>query len=135
VFIGIRRRYGDGGKELGKWGEAASGEATEANDPAAFGNNRQAHRASSRAHQNGRRADRVRITSNWRGVLALRWRHIHGDRIVVEERVYQGEFDDAKTDAGEREVPFDTDGREHLFPWSVNRTMVAELSGMLLDPI
>jgi len=40
-------------------------------------------------------------------VLALRWHHIHADRINVEERVYEGEFDDVKTDAGEREVPFD----------------------------
>ncbi len=40
-------------------------------------------------------------------VLALRWRHIHADRITVEQRVYEGEFDDVKTDAGEREVPFD----------------------------
>jgi integrase len=43
-------------------------------------------------------------------VLALRWRHIHADRITVEERVYEGEFDDVKTDAGEREVPFDRRG-------------------------
>jgi integrase len=43
-------------------------------------------------------------------VLALRWRHIHADRITVEERVYEGEFDDVKTDAGEREVPFDKRG-------------------------
>jgi integrase len=43
-------------------------------------------------------------------VLALRWRHIHSDRITVEERVYEGEFDDVKTDAGEREVPFDQCG-------------------------
>jgi integrase len=40
-------------------------------------------------------------------VLALLWRHIHTDRIDVEERVYEGKFDDVKTDAGEREVPFD----------------------------
>jgi len=40
-------------------------------------------------------------------VLALRWRHIEANRITVEERVYEGEFDDVKTDAGEREVPFD----------------------------
>ena len=40
-------------------------------------------------------------------VLALRWRHIHADRINVEERLYEGEFNDVKTDAGEREVPFD----------------------------
>jgi integrase len=40
-------------------------------------------------------------------VLALRWRHIQADRITVEERVYEGEFDDVKTDAGERQVPFD----------------------------
>src|SRR5438093_10826662 len=39
--------------------------------------------------------------------LALRWRRIHADRITVEERVYEGEFDDVKTDAGEREVPYD----------------------------
>jgi integrase len=43
-------------------------------------------------------------------VLALRWRHIHVDRITVEERVYEGQFDDVKTDAGEREVPFDKRG-------------------------
>ena len=40
-------------------------------------------------------------------VLALRWRHIEADRITVEERLYEGEFDDVKTDAGELEVPFD----------------------------
>jgi integrase len=27
--------------------------------------------------------------------------------LVIEERVYDGEFDEAKTDAGHREVPFD----------------------------
>lgn len=43
-------------------------------------------------------------------VLALRWRHIQADRITVEERVYEGEFDDVKTDAGERQVPFDKRG-------------------------
>ena len=43
-------------------------------------------------------------------VLALRWRHIQADRINIEERVYEGEFDDVKTDAGEREVPFDRRG-------------------------
>jgi integrase len=43
-------------------------------------------------------------------VLALRWRHISADRITVEERVYEGEFDDVKTDAGERQVPFDRCG-------------------------
>lgn len=43
-------------------------------------------------------------------VLALRWRHLQADRINIEERVYEGEFDDVKTDAGEREVPFDRRG-------------------------
>ena len=43
-------------------------------------------------------------------VLALRWRHIEADRIRIEERVYEGEFDDVKTDAGRREVPFDERG-------------------------
>ena len=37
-------------------------------------------------------------------------RHIQADRITVEERVYEGEFDDVKTDAGERQVPFDRRG-------------------------
>jgi hypothetical protein len=32
------------------------------------------------------------------------------DRIVVDERVYDKEFDDVKTDAGMREVPFDKHG-------------------------
>ncbi len=43
-------------------------------------------------------------------VLALRWKRILPDRIQVVERVYDGEFDDVKTDAGEREVPFDDYG-------------------------
>jgi integrase len=43
-------------------------------------------------------------------MLALRWRHIQADRIHIEERVYEGEFDDVRTDAGERQVPFDKRG-------------------------
>jgi integrase len=43
-------------------------------------------------------------------VLALRWKRILKDRIQVAERVYDGEFDDVKTEAGEREVPFDNLG-------------------------
>jgi integrase len=43
-------------------------------------------------------------------VLALRWKDILRDRIVVDERVYDNEFDDVKTDAGKREVPFDKHG-------------------------
>jgi integrase len=39
--------------------------------------------------------------------LALRWKRISADRISIVERVYDGEFDDVKTEAGEREVPFD----------------------------
>jgi integrase len=42
--------------------------------------------------------------------LALRWKDILRDRIVVDERVYDDEFDDVKTDAGKREVPFDNHG-------------------------
>ena len=36
-------------------------------------------------------------------VLALRWNHILHDRIIVDERVYDNEFDDVKTEAGKRE--------------------------------
>jgi integrase len=43
-------------------------------------------------------------------VLALRWKDILSDRIIVDERVYDDEFDEVKTDAGEREVPFDRYG-------------------------
>jgi integrase len=43
-------------------------------------------------------------------VLALRWKDILPDRIIVDERVYDDEFDDVKTEAGEREVPFDRHG-------------------------
>ena len=43
-------------------------------------------------------------------VLALRWKDILADRITVDERVYDDEFDEVKTDAGEREVPFDKHG-------------------------
>ena len=42
--------------------------------------------------------------------LALRWKDILSDRIVVDERVYDDEFDDVKTEAGKREVPFDKHG-------------------------
>jgi integrase len=43
-------------------------------------------------------------------VLALRWKRISSDRISIVERVYDGEFDDVKTDAGERDVPLDSTG-------------------------
>jgi integrase len=43
-------------------------------------------------------------------VLALRWNDCLPDRIFVDERVYDGEFDDVKTDAGNREVPLDRHG-------------------------
>jgi integrase len=42
--------------------------------------------------------------------LALRWKDILPDRIIVDERVYDDEFDDVKTEAGKREVPFDKHG-------------------------
>ena len=42
--------------------------------------------------------------------LAIRWTHILIDRIVVDERVYDDEFDEVKTEAGKREVPFDRHG-------------------------
>jgi integrase len=42
--------------------------------------------------------------------LALRWKDILRDRIIVDERVYDDEFDDVKTEAGKREVPFDKHG-------------------------
>lgn len=32
------------------------------------------------------------------------------DRFIVDERVYDNEFDDVKTEAGKREVPFDRHG-------------------------
>jgi integrase len=43
-------------------------------------------------------------------VLALRWKRVQNDRLVIVERVYDGEFDEVKTDAGHREVPFDRGG-------------------------
>jgi integrase len=43
-------------------------------------------------------------------VLALRWKRISRDRISIVERVYDGEFDDVKTDADEREIPLDSTG-------------------------
>jgi integrase len=43
-------------------------------------------------------------------VLALRWKDILHDRIVLDERVYDDEFDEVKTEAGKREVPFDKCG-------------------------
>jgi integrase len=43
-------------------------------------------------------------------ILALRWKDILPDRIRIDERVYDGDFDDVKTEAGERDVPFDRHG-------------------------
>ena len=43
-------------------------------------------------------------------VLERRWKRISADRISIVERVYDEEFDDVKTEAGEREVPFDNLG-------------------------
>jgi integrase len=40
-------------------------------------------------------------------VLALRWNDVLVDRIIVDERIYDDEFDEVKTEAGNREVPFD----------------------------
>ena len=34
-------------------------------------------------------------------VLAIRWKRTSADRIQIIERVYDGEFDDVKTEAGE----------------------------------
>lgn len=42
--------------------------------------------------------------------LAIRWKDCLPDRIIIDERVYDGEFDDVKTEAGEREVPLDRHG-------------------------
>ncbi|HWR35376.1 MAG TPA: tyrosine-type recombinase/integrase [Clostridia bacterium] len=38
-------------------------------------------------------------------VAALRWKRILKDRIEIRERVYEGEFDDTKTESGDRDVP------------------------------
>jgi integrase len=43
-------------------------------------------------------------------VLALRWKDILRDRIVVDERAYDNEFDEVKAAAGKRKVPYDKDG-------------------------
>ena len=43
-------------------------------------------------------------------VLGLRWNRVKVDRLVIVERVYDDAFDDVKTDAGHREVPFDQRG-------------------------
>jgi integrase len=42
--------------------------------------------------------------------MALRWEDCLPDRIVIDERVYDNEFDDVKTEAGNREVPLDRYG-------------------------
>jgi len=43
-------------------------------------------------------------------VVALRWGRILPDRIAIVERLYAGEFDDAKTEAGQRSIPLDSFG-------------------------
>jgi integrase len=44
-------------------------------------------------------------------VLALRWRSIFKNAIHVAERLYDGEFDDVKTEAGNRFIPLDSRGQ------------------------
>ncbi len=41
-------------------------------------------------------------------VAALRWKRVLNDRIEIRERFYEGEFDDTKTDSGDRDVPLNT---------------------------
>ncbi len=43
-------------------------------------------------------------------VLALRWNDILRDRIIVDERLWEGDLDDPKTISGKREIPFDRRG-------------------------
>jgi integrase len=38
-------------------------------------------------------------------VAALRWKRILKDRIEIRERFYEGEFDETKTESGDRDVP------------------------------
>jgi integrase len=52
-------------------------------------------------------------------VLALRWRSIFKNAIHVEERLYDGEFDDVKTEAGDRFIPLDSRGQ---IDGALNRT-------------
>jgi integrase len=47
-------------------------------------------------------------------VAALRWKRILKDRIQIQERFYEGEFDDTKTDAGDREIPLNAAMRKCL---------------------
>lgn len=42
--------------------------------------------------------------------VALRWGRVLSDRIEIVERFYAGEFDDAKTEAGQRSIPLDSFG-------------------------
>jgi integrase len=43
-------------------------------------------------------------------VLALRWNDILQDRIIVDERIWEGDLDDPKTINGKRDLPFDRQG-------------------------
>jgi integrase len=47
-------------------------------------------------------------------VAALRWKRIQADRIQIQERFYEGQFDDTKTDAGDREIPLNAAMRKCL---------------------
>ncbi len=47
-------------------------------------------------------------------VAALRWKRVLPDRIEIRERFYEGEFDDTKTEAGDRDVPLDSFIKEML---------------------
>jgi len=43
-------------------------------------------------------------------VLALRWNDVLQDRIVIDERIWEGDLDEPKTMRGKRELPYDRQG-------------------------
>jgi integrase len=43
-------------------------------------------------------------------VLALRWNDVLQDRIVIDERLWEGDLDEPKTMRGKRELPYDRQG-------------------------
>jgi integrase len=55
-------------------------------------------------------------------VAALRWKRVLKDRIEIRERIYEGEFDETKSDAGDRDVPLDSVMKAALkHAWNVSR--------------
>src|SRR3974390_1757544 len=89
--------------------EAAKEEGRETHRVAEVSADQGSDRMATGSGKDNRHADRF-ASMRVGEALALRWNDILGDRIIIDERLYDGDLDDPKTLHGSREVPFDEQG-------------------------